>query len=194
MIGTDTILLWTSPVVLITAVLMVRRRASFTRTLAALAMTGYALVVVSATLFPLPIDAGAIASRKAIVGFSYNLIPLETVRDSLTGPRGSGTVNLLIGNLLLLAPLTFLGAVLWPRLRSWRRALLLGFSVSLSIELLQLTISAVLGFSYKIFDIDDLVLNTVGALIGYAVFVVLQALTVRLRRQQANRGPGSGSL
>lgn len=43
---------------------------------------------------------------------------------------------------------------------------MVGLLVSMLIELLQLGISAVLGYTYKITDVDDVILNTIGALHG----------------------------
>ncbi len=40
--------------------------------------------------------------------------------------------------------------------------------VSLGIEILQLAISTVVGFPYRVFDVDDLILNTAGAALGWA--------------------------
>jgi glycopeptide antibiotics resistance protein len=40
--------------------------------------------------------------------------------------------------------------------------------VSFGIEILQLTISTVVGFPYRVFDVDDVILNTTGAALGWA--------------------------
>lgn len=52
--------------------------------------------------------------------------------------------------------------------KSWYHAILYGFLISLSFELLQLTgILGIYQYPYRIFDVDDLILNTLGALIGF---------------------------
>lgn len=66
-------------------------------------------------------------------------------------------------NVILFLPLGFLVPFLW---RSWRlqnRVMTLGFMVSLSIEILQM-------FCARATDVDDLLMNTMGAVLGYLFF------------------------
>lgn len=94
------------------------------------------------------------------------------------------------GNFLLLVLFTLLGPVVWPRLRAWRWALAIGIGASAAIELLQLGISALVGRSFRSTDIDDVILNTAGALFGYALFVGARAAS-RASRREAPR-PAAG--
>ena len=73
-----------------------------------------------------------------------------------------------LGNLLILLPLGFFPALLW-RGSTWRRALLLGFGISLLVECWQLLVG-------RAFDIDDLLLNTLGVLLGYWLWRLLRRL------------------
>ena len=56
------------------------------------------------------------------------------------------------------------------RMRRPLTVILLGFCVSLAVETIQL--AAKVG----IFDVDDLMLNTLGAAVGYVVFAVCNAV------------------
>ena len=71
-------------------------------------------------------------------------------------------------NILLLVPL---GVYLrYYFRRSWWQAILIGFLVSLSFELIQL--SALFGIyprPYRLFQVDDLINNTFGALVGFCI-------------------------
>ncbi|WP_273323992.1 VanZ family protein [Vallitalea guaymasensis] len=71
-------------------------------------------------------------------------------------------------NVLLLAPL---GIYLRYYFRkSWIKTVIIGFTVSLFFELTQLT--GLYGFynaPYRLFDVDDLILNTTGCLLGYVI-------------------------
>jgi len=96
-----------------------------------------------------------------------NLIPFATISQQLGDGLASG-IRQLAGNLLLLVPLGFLLPVANPRFRQFRKTLVVAVIVSLGIEILQLTISAVVGFPYRVFDVDDLILNTAGAALGWA--------------------------
>ena len=63
-------------------------------------------------------------------------------------------------NVLLFVPLGFFLPVLWKRFRSFLWTALFGLSFSLSIELLQL-------FTFRATDINDLMTNTVGTVLGW---------------------------
>jgi len=65
------------------------------------------------------------------------------------------------GNILLLLPLGYLAPVLKKSIDKWWKSGLLGFCLSMIIELIQLI--AYRGF----FDLDDVVLNAGGCLIGW---------------------------
>ncbi|VAV97325.1 hypothetical protein MNBD_ACTINO01-20 [hydrothermal vent metagenome] len=102
------------------------------------------------------------------VGWAWvNLVPFATISQQLGDGLTSG-MRQLTGNLLLLVPLGFLLPVANPRFRQFRTTLVAAVAVSLGIEILQLTISAVVGFPYRVFDVDDLILNTAGAALGWA--------------------------
>lgn len=86
---------------------------------------------------------------------AVNLIPFADIVNS----PGSYLKNSAL-NCLLFLPLGFFLPLLWPEFRSGKRTFLLGLGVSLVIELLQL-------FSFRFTDIDDLILNTLGAVLGF---------------------------
>jgi glycopeptide antibiotics resistance protein len=73
----------------------------------------------------------------------------------------------LLGNLLAFVPLGALVPWLRPALHTWRLALLVGVGVSLSIEVLQLGLSLLVGFPYRVADIDDVIVNLLGTMFGY---------------------------
>ena len=76
-------------------------------------------------------------------------------------------------NIILFLPLGFLSAVLWKRFQSVRHNLMLGFSVSLSIEILQM-------FTFRATDVNDLITNTLGSLIGWGIGCMILKLFPRL--------------
>ncbi|MFE0020092.1 VanZ family protein [Amycolatopsis sp. NPDC059021] len=83
-------------------------------------------------------------------------------------------------NVLLFVPLGVFARVLW------RRGLigtsLIGFAASLLIEITQLTANfGTAPFVYRIFDVDDLMMNTTGAMAGW----VFGALLLTLRKTPA---------
>jgi len=76
-----------------------------------------------------------------------------------------------LGNILIFVPLGTGLAGIWPgnnRRQTIRRAAILGLLVSLTIELIQLTIPT------RFTDVDDLIFNTVGTMLGAIIFVAVQ--------------------
>ena len=66
-------------------------------------------------------------------------------------------------NIILFIPLGIMLPFLWKKYDTLRETLFFGFLMSLDIELLQI-------LTYRATDINDLIANTVGAVLGYFVF------------------------
>lgn len=105
---------------------------------------------------------------------AINLTPLATIRAIWRhGSAGQRLINL-AGNVLFFLPLGLLPPLLWPRRRHWWAALALSAGASALIELCQLFIG-------RSVDVDDLLLNALGGLLGYLLFRLLHALRPRRR-------------
>ena len=78
-------------------------------------------------------------------------------------------------NVVLFLPLGFLLPLLWPKQDKLWKILLAGVAFSLLIELSQL-------LNIRNSDIDDLLLNTLGAIAGFALYRGYAALTKREKR------------
>lgn len=90
----------------------------------------------------------------------FNLIPLiDIVSDPI-----AYTVNTLL-NILLFMPLGFLMPAIWEEYRSMKKIVLFGFGMSVLIETMQM-------FTYRLTDIDDLIFNTIGAAVGYYIYIL----------------------
>lgn len=76
----------------------------------------------------------------------------------------------LIGNTTMFIPLGIVWPAVFKELNTHAKALAAGFGVSLSIEILQLP------FYGRASDIDDLILNTAGYLVGYLIFLAFRAV------------------
>ena len=82
--------------------------------------------------------------------------------------RSYWSAFLFLGNIGIFLPVGFFTALLWRRGGLWRSTLT-GFLASLSIESIQLFID-------RGTDLDDLILNTVGAAVGYLLYRLLRAI------------------
>lgn len=118
------------------------------------------------TVFP-SIDA----TRSDWVGI--NLIPFSTIENYLflfsQGGISVASVNL-IGNTVIFVPMGIL-LVLINRRISFTKMFLIGIGTSLTIEVTQLVLSLLEVLS-RSFDVDDLILNTTGVIIGFAVMKI----------------------
>lgn len=99
-------------------------------------------------------------------GWGINLEPGFTIRSMLEkGSHGQKIINL-AGNVVIFAPLGLLPPLLWKRCRHLWAALGLSAGVSCLIEFLQL-------FVGRSVDVDDVILNTLGGLLGYLLFCLI---------------------
>lgn len=136
----------------------------------------YICMVVSVTLFPLPI--GFHSNTENLYG-AINIIPLVSIFKSISqiGNAYGGDSQFMIGlvvrnvggNILLLMPLSFLAPLIWNKFKRYKNIMLLGLVISVSIELLQLveTLSGAWG---RITDIDDVICNVLGVTVGYLIY------------------------
>ncbi|MBD2869978.1 VanZ family protein [Paenibacillus arenilitoris] len=125
-------------------------------------------------------DPGAVAERAQ----SGNLIPFREINRSLHHVSGHSVLNL-AGNVMIFAPYGMLLALLANNRITAAGALLRSFGLSLCLEGAQLVLS--LGS----FDVDDLLLNTSGGIMGFLVakFCVKlghKAGTIRRGRREAH--------
>jgi len=87
-----------------------------------------------------------------------NLIPFRWITEG---------VRPYIENILLFIPLGFMLPCIWKKYEVLWKTALSGITFSLIIELSQL-------FNRRITDIDDLLMNTLGTLIGWVIFRLLE--------------------
>ena len=76
----------------------------------------------------------------------------------------------LIGNTAMFLPLGIVWPAVFKKLNTHGKVILAGVGVSLTIEVLQLP------FFGRTTDIDDLILNTLGFLIGYGIYLLVRKL------------------
>jgi glycopeptide antibiotics resistance protein len=134
----------------------------------------YCLAVIGLTFFPLFIGNGMAGTY-----FNINYIPVVSTLNAIKRIQDSRVSDYMLkfwirnigGNLVLLLPMGLFLPIFWDRFRKIKTIALAGFSISLTIEILQL-LSAFIG-NARTFDIDDIILNTTGAVIGYGVFCLI---------------------
>jgi glycopeptide antibiotics resistance protein len=100
-----------------------------------------------------------------------NFVPFKTIGPQLIGRKNRliDIVNL-IGNVIPFMPIGLLAPLVFRSI-SWRNALVLGAVTGLTFEVMEVV------FRVGIFDIDDVILNALGVVIGHGVFVMFRRRT-----------------
>ncbi|MDT9682836.1 VanZ family protein [Streptomyces sp. TRM76323] len=116
-------------------------------------MVGFAVVLARLTLEP------SLASERLT---HSNLRPGDSIRQYLAQPAFRDTVKQLGGNIALGVPFGLLLPVLAPRARGLLRVVAATAVVMTLVELVQGAL-----ITGRAFDVDDVILNSTGALLGY---------------------------
>jgi len=95
-----------------------------------------------------------------------NFIPFKTILPYLLGEKGFMIAVLnLAGNILLLVPIGFLVPFIYPNM-TWKKTLVLAVATGFALEGMQALLHV------GIFDVDDLILNGLGVMAGYWLFMI----------------------
>ena len=97
-----------------------------------------------------------------------NLVPFHTLAIYWRNLGSEFWMRNLFGNLFLLLPLGLLGPIALPALDRWWRIALVALLYSVAIELIQRLVPA------RSADIDDVIVNVAGALLGYLWLLVVR--------------------
>ena len=115
-----------------------------------------------------------IVTYQDVISYGNNFIPFKELTRYQFGT--SLFYKNIIGNILLFMPYGFFSSY-YLRLEKKDKWLALGliFIVSMSIECVQLLIG-------RCFDVDDILLNLVGGMIGYYIYRVLETVTDKMSK------------
>ena len=104
---------------------------------------------------------------------SYNLIPFKTIKMYIIFAdyfQFKIVFTNLFGNILAFMPFGFLLPIVFKKMRNFWIVTSLSFLFSLFVETMQLM------FHVGGFDVDDILLNTIGGFFGYLLFKLLYLL------------------
>lgn len=132
----------------------------------------YILFVIKVIIFKYPIDhlqAIAATWQKSVIleGLgTANFMPFKTIKMYIDYAYKLNSVENLAGNILVFVPLGFLLPVVFEEKRNFFAVMLDSFVFVLGIEVFQL-------FSaFGAFDVDDILLNCLGAAVGYGCYKI----------------------
>ena len=125
----------------------------------------YLVLVVQATMFPIPIDGSAPANATR-----FNLVPFRNFLDGPPINREQAIPNVFLG-----VPFGFLAFFVIRRPSPWR-VLAYGAGLFLAVECLQLLLLQVVPAAPRTADINDVILNVIGVVIGIVLFLAFAAI------------------
>ncbi len=103
--------------------------------------------------------------------YRYNLIPFREIRRFIVYAdllEPMAVISNLFGNIVIFMPFGFLVPILGRKKRNFWFTSLLSFALSLTVECIQLVTRT------GCFDVDDIFLNTIGGMLGYLVYALVQ--------------------
>lgn len=163
----------------------------FLRFLGSAAVSIYSVTVIAYTLLPLPSpnDLNCPASPEMLQtrpGASLNDIAEVVAQSGLSASLTSPVILQVVFNVLLFVPLGL--ALRGYFERSFLTTVLAGLVTSVAIETTQYTgLWGLYECAYRVADIDDIITNTLGTLIGAALAPLLLAFMPRKRALSAGR-------
>jgi glycopeptide antibiotics resistance protein len=147
---------------------IVRRGADLAWTLMALLALAHVTAVLAICIFPIPI-AGQDFYRQTRGMSGDNVVPFSTILSQIQN-LSLNSLRQLLGNVVALVPLGVYGPRLWPALRDWRRFVAVAIVFGCAIEATQYVGSVIEGFSYRITDVDDAIMNAAGAVAAFVAW------------------------
>lgn len=111
----------------------------------------------------------------------YNLIPFKTIKNYIVYRRYVTTqifYTNILGNVLAFMPMGFFVPILFRHKRTFVEVIIVSLLISLIVELLQYRL--VVGS----FDVDDIILNTIGGGLGFIMFGAVYRLYYMLHRSK----------
>lgn len=110
------------------------------------------------------------AKERLQSGIGINFVPFHTIRSFIKYSSGPGGVMInIVGNIVMFLPWGLGLPLLWKRYRSVLRLALMSLALPVCIEFVQLFIG-------RSVDIDDIILNFLGAMLGGLAYLALSKL------------------
>ncbi|QRN85730.1 VanZ family protein [Clostridia bacterium] len=107
--------------------------------------------------------------------WNLNLVPLRTITGQLKYIRQGWALKNILGNMILFVPFGIILPAAYEGCRQFWKTLSIGLASIVAIEIFQFI--TLLGS----FDVDDIILNTIGLIIGYLMFFIYHKWTSQLQ-------------
>ncbi|MBR2836341.1 MAG: VanZ family protein [Coriobacteriales bacterium] len=133
-------------------------------------------VLIRITFFPMTLIDGnvqpLIFDPATAYPFRINLVPFVRLNDYVN--KQDMILNC-IGNISMFIPSGIILPIVYKHLNNFWKVVGVGVLISLGIEILQLP------FSVRASDIDDLIMNITGVIIGYGIYLLAQKVRQQIK-------------
>jgi len=169
------------PFIIICLVLVVRagikRKWSSAKIVFLASFSLYLFTLIEIFFFSIPFIPHEIVEARQYSQPRMNLVPFV---DMLSQPKSIIFRNL-IGNIFIFIPLGFFIPALINATVVWKRAIALIICSALGVEIIQFIGSFIIfKISWKIVDVDDVIMNILGGIIGLATYLIIEKLFVQV--------------
>lgn len=107
--------------------------------------------------------------------WGVNIYPFKTINSYIKHSGIFHTFLNICGNIVIFMPLTFLISCIYKKVQKFSKIFLYSFLTSFFIEFVQF-------FVGRAVDIDDIILNIVGGILGYVLFLILKKFNFKLTK------------
>jgi glycopeptide antibiotics resistance protein len=158
----------------------IKRKSSALKTVFWMAFVVYCFALVELLFFPIPYKPSEFADVRYFSQPIANIIPF---RDIFSAPP-SIIIRNLIGNLIIFIPLGLSVPIIMKKGTKVRVFIFIVFSVALVVEFIQFLGSFIIfDLDWKIADIDDVIMNGIGGMIGVAIYLLIVRATARYNKE-----------
>lgn len=154
-----------------------RKRVRGLRLVAVVLLWVYVVFAAKYFFFPILFHRG-----ESSPGLGLELTPVLPLVEQARNVGASVFLRQMVGNILAFVPVTFLCAAAYPRFRRFGASTLLALGCSVGIELIQLGINLVTQIQGRVVSINDVLLNTLGGILGFAGWKVAALFLQRRER------------
>lgn len=149
----------------------------------------YVLLLIKVTIFPIPIQKLELDSLRQNFGngLDINFIPMKTILQIIKSDLPvSVKLRQIGGNLILLVPFAFYLPLSKKRFQKAIKVFIFLLFSACMIELVQFLIGKIIDYNYRVVDVDDIILNVCGGMIGFFAWKTINKCFLETRVADEN--------
>jgi glycopeptide antibiotics resistance protein len=162
--------------VIVALIINIKRKTGDARTLFWIVLIIYIFALIELFFFPIPCYPSEFAAAREVSHPRLNYIPFVNI----LGAPAFLIVRNLLGNILVFVPLGFFVPYMVKGKEKIGKSVLVVFLSAIFVELLQFIGSfLIFQMAWKIVDIDDIIMNTIGGLMGIVCYLLFRKVRAK---------------